>query len=124
MEWIRTHRDTAGCLIACLCAGWCTTCTAYRPVFAALAQQHLHDTLVWVDIEDDAEWLGDIEVENFPTLLIASSGQVRFFGTVTPHAQTLERLVAAARTGGAAAGSATAEVEALAARLAEVTHRD
>ena len=27
-------------VIACLCAGWCTTCAAFRPAFAELARTH------------------------------------------------------------------------------------
>jgi hypothetical protein len=47
----------------------------------------------WVDVEDEADLVDPIDVEDFPTLLIASEGQARFFGTLTPHLETLRRLV-------------------------------
>jgi thioredoxin 1 len=47
----------------------------------------------WIDIEDQSELIDPLEVENFPTLLISAEGQPRFFGTVTPHAETLRKLI-------------------------------
>ncbi len=82
-------------LIACLCAQWCGTCRDYSPLFKQLQAEF--DTLrfVWVDVEDEADLVDPIDVEDFPTLLIASEGQARFFGTLTPHLETLRRLVQA-----------------------------
>ena len=82
-------------LIACLCAQWCGTCRDYNPLFKQLQAEF--DTLrfVWVDVEDEADLVDPIDVEDFPTLLIASAGQARFFGTLTPHLETLRRLVQA-----------------------------
>ena len=82
-------------LIACLCAQWCGTCRDYNPLFKQLQAEF--DTLrfVWVDVEDEADLVDPIDVEDFPTLLIASEGQARFFGTLTPHLETLRRLVQA-----------------------------
>ena len=48
---------------------------------------------VWIDVENEAELVDPIDVENFPTLLIARHGQAMFFGTVTPHMETLQRLI-------------------------------
>lgn len=89
------------CLIACLCAEWCGVCRDYRPLMrAALAgADPAQVALAWVDIEDHDEVLGDLDVESFPTLLIARGPQLLFFGTVTPHAQTLQRLVQGALAG-------------------------
>jgi hypothetical protein len=50
-------------------------------------------TFRWIDIEDESDLVDPIEVENFPTLLIATGGQARFFGTITPHIETLKRLI-------------------------------
>ena len=47
----------------------------------------------WLDIEDQADLLGDMEVETFPTLLMADAEGIRFFGPLTPQAQTLSRLL-------------------------------
>lgn len=52
---------------------------------------------VWVDIEDQAELMGGVDVEDFPTLLIGQGGgrdvEVRFWGPVLPHRQTLHQLI-------------------------------
>ena len=49
----------------------------------------------WVDIEDEADLVGDLDVETFPTLVIADDTQVRFAGPVTPQRDTLQRLLRA-----------------------------
>ena len=85
--------------IACLCAAWCLLCDEYRPMLQALAAEfsragvraHWH----WVDIEDEADLVGDLDVETFPTLVIADDTQVRFAGPVTPQRDTLQRLLRA-----------------------------
>ena len=115
--------------VACLCADWCGTCRDYRAEFALALAAQAHPGIdidaVWIDIEDEAELVGAIEVENFPTLLIARGDEVLFFGTVTPHLSTLTRLVLAAAAGGAHLGSdaPSAEVQALAARLHRAPRR-
>ncbi len=87
--------------IACLCAEWCGACREYRAVFEAQADAAgSSERYVWIDIEDHAEVPGDFDIETFPTLLIGdAAGRVLFFGAVTPHAQTLARLVDNARRG-------------------------
>ncbi len=94
--------DTPPLLVACLCAAWCGTCTDYRAVFDRLAAEPdaAGDRWVWVDIEDDEAVLGAIDVDDFPTLLIARGDTPVFFGPVTPHAQTARQLVERARAGG------------------------
>jgi len=87
-------------LVAALCAQWCNTCTTYQPQFEAQeASFGSRARCVWIDIEDQAEVMGALDVENFPTLLIARGDEVLFFGTVLPHVQTMVRLVQSALTG-------------------------
>jgi thioredoxin 1 len=86
-------------LVACLCAAWCGTCRDYEPLFDSLRAEHPDAQFAWVDIEDNDEVLGPIDVENFPTLLIARGDRPLFFGTVLPHVQTLSRLVQSATEG-------------------------
>lgn len=87
-------------LVACLCAEWCSSCREYRATFAALAAQFAGAAdFAWVDVEDEADALGDPDIENFPTLLIADAGGPRFLGPVTPQAQTAERLIRGALAG-------------------------
>jgi thiol-disulfide isomerase/thioredoxin len=98
-------------LVACLCAAWCRTCDEYRPTFDALAQEFGSDArFLWVDIEDDEDALGGVDVVDFPTLLIAHGDAIDFYGPVLPHAQTARQLVQRALKGelGGAADAALA----------------
>lgn len=81
--------------VACLCAAWCDVCRQYRPAFEALAERHPDKQFVWIDVEDEADIVGDFDVENFPTLLIQRGDAVVFFGTVLPDAGQAHRLVQA-----------------------------
>jgi thioredoxin 1 len=83
-------------LVACLCAQWCTSCRAYKAVFDAAASAHPDVAFRWVDIEDEAALLDDIEVNNFPTILIGDH-RPRFFGTIPPQPEVLTRLISAHR---------------------------
>ncbi len=107
--------------VACLCADWCGTCRDYRVDFERAVQAQTGADIhgVWIDIEDQADWVGAVDVENFPTLLIARGDEVLFFGPVTPHPSTLTRLMQAAAAGHAHLGGEAPDgaVCALAARL-------
>lgn len=90
-----TSRDPEW-LVACLCAAWCGTCRAYRDGFEALAEGYPDAAFHWVDIEDDTELLGDdLDVEDFPTLLIQRGELVLFFGPMLPQHGHLERTLEA-----------------------------
>jgi thioredoxin 1 len=80
-------------VVACLCAAWCGTCGSYRAAFEELAARHPDKHFVWIDIEDQADVVGDLDVDNFPTLLIQRGDVVAFFGTVLPDAKLAERLL-------------------------------
>ncbi len=86
-------------LVACLCAAWCGSCRDYRATFERAAQATGDVRFAWVDIEDESDALApfELDIENFPTLLIARGDELRFLGTVLPHAATLTRTLAAAR---------------------------
>ena len=86
----------SGWWAVCLCAEWCGTCRDYRAVFEALAQEHAGVRFVWVDIEDDAELVDELEVETFPTLLIGRGSELLFLGPVPPQLESAERLLAGA----------------------------
>lgn len=79
--------------VVCLCAQWCGTCRDYRAVFDQLARAHPAVRFVWIDIEDDAEVAGDLDVETFPTLLLADGQVARFLGPLLPQAAVLSRLL-------------------------------
>jgi hypothetical protein len=102
-----------GWVVACLCAAWCGTCTSWRAAFEALAGRHPDKAFVWIDIEDQADVVGDLDVENFPTLLIQRGDVVAFFGTTLPDAALADRLVQAqaAHTGAELATLAQSSAE-------------
>ncbi|HTI16698.1 MAG TPA: thioredoxin family protein [Trinickia sp.] len=80
-------------LVACLCAEWCGTCREYRADFDQLADAHPEMCFVWIDIETHADRFDDLDVENFPTLLIEDGATTRFFGTVLPQIAIANRLL-------------------------------
>lgn len=82
-------------VVACLCAAWCGTCASWRAAFDALAARHPDKLFVWIDIEDQADVVGELDVENFPTLLLQRGATVAFFGTTLPDAALADRLVQA-----------------------------
>lgn len=82
-----------GWVIYCLCAAWCGSCRDYLLAFEGLAKRHPEYDFVWIDIEDEADFVGDIDVENFPTLLIQHGTTVAFFGTMLPEIGLTERLI-------------------------------
>jgi thioredoxin-like negative regulator of GroEL len=87
--------DGQGWVVACLCAAWCGTCSSYRAAFDGLAERHPDKTFVWIDIEDQADVVGDLDVDNFPTLLLQRGDKVAFFGTMLPDPKVTDRLVQA-----------------------------
>jgi thioredoxin 1 len=88
-------------LVVCLCAEWCTTCREYRSGFNELAPDFPEVRFRWLDIEARADELGDLDIENFPTLFIArrgadplaGRGPVLFFGTMPPQLGHLRRMI-------------------------------
>jgi thioredoxin len=80
-------------VVSCLCAEWCHTCVEYRPGFLALARDFPDARFRWIDIEDEADEVGDLEVENFPTVRVTRGGEVLFHGTMEPLPGQLRRLL-------------------------------
>jgi thioredoxin 1 len=104
-------------LVACLCAQWCGTCNDYRPLFDELAKKFPQVRVLWIDVEDQSALVDPVEVEDFPTILIAARGHPLFFGTVLPHIQTLQRLIEAHLGGDSKPLPGQDEIHSLAARL-------
>lgn len=82
-------------LVVALCAQWCGTCREFRPALERVAASRSDITLVWLDIEDDAELAGDIDVEDFPALAVFAGRQPLHFGTTLPHEALVARLLQA-----------------------------
>jgi thioredoxin-like negative regulator of GroEL len=87
--------DEGRWVVACLCAAWCDVCKQYRPGFEALAAEYPEQQFVWIDIEDQADLVGDLDVENFPTILIQHRDMVVFYGTMLPEPRQVARLLEA-----------------------------
>lgn len=93
LKQLKNQLNTKHWLVACLCAAWCDTCNIYRKAFEELAARHPDKCFAWIDIEDQAHLVEDIEIENFPTILIQHDDDVAFLGTMLPDASQLHRLI-------------------------------
>lgn len=98
--------------VVALCAEWCGTCRDYRPLLAARASAMPDEVHLWVDIEDDADQLGDLDIETFPTLLVLHRGRPLFFGPVLPQIDVVDRLLQTLRGGAPAEAQVAPENEA------------
>jgi thioredoxin reductase (NADPH) len=125
MAAVRTVADLArapgvgdeALVVVCLCAAWCDTCRAFRPTYEALAAADAAGLYVWLDVEDDAELLGDVDVETFPTLAIYRGDRLLHYGVSLPHAANVARVIAAAAGRGDAFAGAPEAVVAIARTL-------
>ena len=86
--------DGKGRWVFGLCADWCGVCKEWRAVFDAAAAEHPQDRFTWIDIEDQDDLVGDLDIETFPTLLVGSAGKVLFYGPILPSPELLTRLLA------------------------------
>ncbi len=113
------NNPAADLVVACLCAGWCSTCETYRPVLRQLASQQPAWLVAWIDIEDDADALGDdaLDIQTFPTLLLLRAGVPLFYGPLLPQAATLSRLLAAVANNSLAPSAAANAPAAMAAAV-------
>ncbi len=107
--------------VACLCAAWCRTCDGYAPVFRrvvdALRAEHPGLRAHWIDIEDEADLVGNFDVETFPTLVVTDAQHLRFAGPLTPQPETLLRLLRSTLAAAAPARGAAPGADGFAARL-------
>ena len=104
-------------LVVCLCAEWCGTCREYRDPLKAVAADFPRHAFAWIDIEDEAELAGDVDIETFPTLLVLEGPQVLFYGPVLPGEEALRRLLRALEENGPQPTALDAEVRDLVQRL-------
>jgi thioredoxin reductase (NADPH) len=88
-------------VVVAMCAAWCDTCRDFRDAFDRIAGARAGATFVWLDIEDDSDVCGDVDVENFPTLAIYRGDTPVHFGVSLPHEGTVARLVDALAEGSA-----------------------
>ena len=82
-------------LVVCLCAEWCGVCRDYRSRFDQVQARFPGVEFLWIDVEDEADLLHPLDIDNFPTLLVGVENEPRFMGPLTPHVDTLDRLIRA-----------------------------
>ena len=86
--------DAPPCLdVVCLCAQWCGTCRDYQDTFTALQRAMPGHRYQWIDIEDEADLVGDIDIETFPCFLVVYQRQVLFAGPILPRLADAQRLL-------------------------------
>ncbi len=106
-------------MIVALCAEWCGTCREFRPMLERHVAGREDCRMLWCDIEDEAELLGDVDVEDFPTLLIIRAEQVCYFGTSLPLEPVVAQLLRAVRTSSGPIATIPVAVQQFSARLLE-----
>jgi len=105
--------------VACLCAAWCGVCREWLPPFTQQARAHPHMRFAWVDVEDEDEAMGDVDIETFPTLLVARGDRVLFLGPIPPSATQFTRMLATLEAQPEPAPGLPADADALLRRLRE-----
>lgn len=109
--------STAPLRVICLCAAWCGVCRDWMSTFEGLSAGHPGVLFEWVDVEDEADAMGDVDIETFPTLLVAQGTRARFFGPVQPSAAQVARLLQSLQEDVGAGRDAGLEATALLCRL-------
>ncbi len=90
---VRRWTERAAPAVVSLCAAWCDTCTEFRATLERIAQARPDLVFVWLDIEDDSEICGDIDIENFPTLAIYRGESLLHYGVSLPVEGAVSRLI-------------------------------
>ena len=90
--------DEPDWLVACLCAQWCTVCRGWQPEFARLAAQCAgllpRARWLWVDVEAQADALGDFEPEDFPVLAVQRGADLLYCSVLPQQPARWQRLIA------------------------------
>ena len=80
-------------MVVGLCAQWCHVCRDFEPEFRLLAAELPEARFVWLDIEDDEAIVGEIDVDDFPTLAVFDRGRPLFFGVSAPRRAAVRGLL-------------------------------
>jgi len=86
-------------LVVCLCAAWCDACSEFRDTFARLEQSYPQARFVWLDVEDDAALIGELDIENFPTLAVFRGAAPLFYGVTLPQEGVVARTLSSVLEG-------------------------
>jgi thioredoxin reductase (NADPH) len=104
-------------LVVCLCAAWCHTCEEFRPAFERIGRAHPEARFLWLDIEDDAALVGELEIEDFPTLAVFREDAPLFYGPTLPQEGVVKRTLGSVLEGDKPVTAAPRELPGLAAAL-------
>ncbi len=104
--------------VICLCAEWCGVCREWREAFSQAAAAYPQLRFAWVDVEDEADAMGDVDIETFPTVLIACDKRPLFLGPILPSAAQFTRLIGSLLHDTPASPAVPVEAAALLQRLA------
>ncbi len=89
--------QTGDWIVACLCAQWCGICRGWREAFRDLALQSQQllpaSRWLWVDVESQADALGDFEPENFPVLAVQRGEHLLYCAALPQQAGNWRRMV-------------------------------
>jgi len=85
--------DENAWIVVCFCADWCGSCREYRPQMEALADLRQDARFFWVDIEDHADMMGELDIDKFPTISIQRGNIVAFYSCIHPDAKLAERIL-------------------------------
>ncbi|WP_114652174.1 thioredoxin domain-containing protein [Polynucleobacter necessarius] len=74
------------------CAEWCGSCREFKEHFNSINADGL--SKVWLDIEDEASLINEINIDNLPTILaVSDDGHTYFFGEIPPNKTFLEKIL-------------------------------
>lgn len=90
-------------------------------MFVEMRREFPSHQFIWIDVEDNADAVGDCDIETFPTILIADQLNAKFFGPVLPGADSIRRLLLALSEDAAALMKEDGETKQLVQRLAFLT---
>lgn len=88
---------TGDWIVACLCAQWCGICRGWHEAFRELARDSAAllpgARWLWVDVESQADALGEFEPENFPVLAVQQGERLLYCAALPQQAGNWRRMV-------------------------------
>jgi hypothetical protein len=94
MDAASSKQDQPTWWVVCLCAAWCGVCREWLPQYTAQARAQGAMQFAWVDVEDEDEAMGEVDIETFPTLLVARGSEVMYLAPIPPFGSPFTRLLA------------------------------
>lgn len=80
-------------LVACLCAGWCSSCDNWQSSFKELAATQPEHCFVWLDVDDNPDMVAEVDLETMPVLLLQQNETIYFLGTIEPKPSIVNGLL-------------------------------